>query len=68
MTRSAAPPPTTGMSAQVATLEAVMWAMVTPIMAVDRSRSGLPERLQVADGGPVPALRHVAQADAGWPR
>ncbi len=41
VTRSAAPPPTIGMSAQVATLEAVMWAMVTPIMAVDRSRSGL---------------------------
>ena len=41
VTRRAAPPPTTGMSAQVATLEAVMWAMVTPIMAVDRSRSGL---------------------------
>ena len=30
-----------------------MWAMVTPIIAVARSRSGLPERLQVAGGGPV---------------
>jgi hypothetical protein len=29
------------MSIQVATLEAVMWAMVTPIIAVERSRSGL---------------------------
>jgi len=41
VTRKAAPPPITGMSAQVATLDAVMWAMVTPIMAVERRRSGL---------------------------
>ena len=45
-----------------------MWAMVTPIMAVDSRRSGLPERLEVAGGRPVPALGQVAQPDAGWPR
>ena len=28
------------MSAQVATVDAMMWAMVTPIIAVERSRSG----------------------------
>ena len=45
-----------------------MWAMVTPIIAVDSSRSGLPERLQVADGRPVALLGQVAQAERGWPR
>jgi hypothetical protein len=41
VTRIAATPPATGRSAQVATDDAVMWAMVTPIMAVESSRSGL---------------------------
>ena len=41
MTRIAAVPPTTGSRAQVATDDAVMWAMVTPIIAVESRRSGL---------------------------
>ena len=41
VTRIAAVPPTTGSRAQVATDDAVMWAMVTPIIAVESRRSGL---------------------------
>ena len=40
-----------------------MWAMVTPIIAVDSSRSGLAERLQVAGGGPAALLGEVAEPD-----
>ena len=40
VTTTAAHEPSTGKSAQVATEDAVMWAMVTPIMQVASTRSG----------------------------
>ena len=39
-----------------------MWAMVTPIIAVDSSALGLTERLEVAGGDRVALLGQMAQA------